>query len=104
MNQSVLLTVVVAGTTYTNFTEQALFEAGVEQSVINETKVAKQQADINETANKYIVSIYPEWKQLNILRAGTTDEKEAMSNFIDSVRDWSNSANPQLDELHEILA
>lgn len=42
-------------------------------------------------ASKEIRSKYPEWKQINIIRNG--DEKEIMNmgEFIDSVRDWSNT-------------
>lgn len=47
-------------------------------------------------ANEYIISEYPLWKQLNILRKGTQEEKELMSTFIEKVKAWSNREAPQL--------
>lgn len=98
------LTAIVGATSYVNCTEQELQAKGIEQPLIDAAKAEAKQAEINAIASDYITNQYPEWKQLNVLRSGTADEKEAMSNFIDSVRDWSNSDDPQLDELHEIQA
>lgn len=43
---------------------------------------------------KHILTHYPEWKQLNLLRAGTQAEQDQMTAFIDACRAWSNGANP----------
>jgi len=50
--------------------------------------------DINYIAGKKITAVYPEHKQLNILRNGTTEQQEEMTTYIDAVRDWANSQNP----------
>ena len=50
--------------------------------------------DIRYIAGEHIRRYYPEYKQLNILRTGTTAEQENMTTFIDAVRAWSNSENP----------
>lgn len=51
-------------------------------------------ADINYIAGEHIRKYYPEYKQLNILRSGTETEQQTMNTFIDAVRAWANSANP----------
>lgn len=61
--------------------------------------------DINYIAGKKITAVYPEHKQLNILRTGTVEQQAAMTTFIDAVRDWANSENPDpwdgtLDSIH----
>lgn len=43
---------------------------------------------------KHILVHYPEWKQLNLLRAGTPTEQDQMTVFIDACRAWSNGVNP----------
>jgi len=50
--------------------------------------------DINYIAGKKITAVYPEHKQLNILRNGTTEQQAAMTTFIDAVRNWAKSENP----------
>ena len=50
--------------------------------------------DINYIAGEKIRSCYPEHKQLNILRTGTPEQQAAMTAFIDAVRAWANSENP----------
>lgn len=51
-------------------------------------------ADINYIAGKKITAVYPEHKQLNILRNGTEAEIDAMNTFIEAVRSWANSDSP----------
>ena len=53
-----------------------------------------EHEDINYIAGKKITAVYPEYKQLNILRNGTTEQQTAMTTFIDAVRNWANSENP----------
>tara|TARA_R110000868_G_scaffold368266_1_gene631323 strand:- start:41 stop:403 length:363 start_codon:yes stop_codon:yes gene_type:complete len=53
-----------------------------------------ESADINYIAGLKIKSVYPEYKQLNILRIGSQEEINAMNAFIDAVRAWANSENP----------
>ncbi|MBM2886805.1 hypothetical protein JFK97_20670 [Chromobacterium phragmitis] len=43
---------------------------------------------------EYILQTYPLWRQLNILREGSQDEKNKMSNFINACRSWSNGPSP----------
>jgi hypothetical protein len=50
--------------------------------------------DIRYIAGEYIRKYYPEYKQLNIMRSGTTQEQDKMTTFIDAVRAWSNSESP----------
>ena len=43
--------------------------------------------ELRKNANDYILIQYPYYKQLNIIREGTEEEKNNMSSFIDGVRD-----------------
>ena len=45
---------------------------------------------------------YPTYKQLNLLRNGTNDEKDKMGAFINACRDWSNGENPDPAALEAI--
>lgn len=51
-------------------------------------------ADINYIAGEKIRAAYPDYKQLNILREGSDADKAAMNTFINAVRAWANSENP----------
>lgn len=53
-----------------------------------------EKGDINFIAGEHIRKYYPEYKQLNIMRSGTLEEQEKMTKFIDAVRNWANSENP----------
>ncbi len=53
-------------------------------------------AEIKKTTGKYIKSLYPKQKQLNILRVGTTEEIAAMSAFIDPARVASDAAEEEV--------
>tara|TARA_Y100000385_G_C12627314_1_gene439675 strand:+ start:155 stop:520 length:366 start_codon:yes stop_codon:yes gene_type:complete len=61
--------------------------------------------EINNFAQNQIYKFYPSWKQSNILREGTAEQKNKMGIFIDAVRNWSNqdpSPNP-FDESLELI-
>ena len=53
-----------------------------------------ETVDINYIAGIKIRAAYPEYKQLNILRGGNTVDINKMNTFIDAVRAWANSENP----------
>lgn len=46
--------------------------------------------ELRKKANDYILSQYSYYKQLNIIRIGTEEEKNNMSSFIDGVRNKVN--------------
>lgn len=50
--------------------------------------------DNRKLARAHIVSFYPEWDQLNILRVNDAIIIAKMGTFIDACRDWSNGADP----------
>lgn len=41
-------------------------------------------------ARAHILEYYPEWRQLNVLRAGDSEAIATMGKFIDACRNWSN--------------
>lgn len=51
---------------------------------------------------QHIAKFYPEWKQLNLLRAGTKAQKDQMTAFIDACRAWSNAEKPNPVDLAAI--
>lgn len=51
-------------------------------------------AQVRDEASRRINSLYPTWKQLNILRTGKIDEVLTMGKYIDAVRTASNRMNP----------
>lgn len=53
-------------------------------------------------AKARIEAIYPVYRQLNLLRAGTDEEKAKMSTFIDACRTWSNGESPDPAALEAI--
>jgi hypothetical protein len=61
--------------------------------------------EISEYATNHIYKYYPIWKQVNIDRSGSDEEKNKMVDFINRVKEWTNSENPQLldDSLTNIL-
>ncbi len=42
----------------------------------------------------HIERYYPIYRQFNLLRSGSEDEKRKMGAFIDACRDWSNGEKP----------
>jgi hypothetical protein len=88
-------TLIHNGKQYVNFTEAELLAvSGIGQVTIDNLKAAAALEIVNKKANKHIVAAYPEWKQLNLMRVGTVDEKNQMNVFIDAVRAWANGAEP----------
>lgn len=67
-----------------------LFE--VEKEYIKTLKELKQEKiqELRKNANDYILSQYSYYKQLNIIRIGTEEEKNNMSSFIDGIRNRIN--------------
>ena len=53
-------------------------------------------------AHRHMVSVYPEWRQLNILRSGTRKEIARMGKFLDACRAWSNDPNAPEEALAAI--
>ncbi|MEO2217422.1 hypothetical protein ABGV49_10180 [Chromobacterium vaccinii] len=51
---------------------------------------------------EYIVQAYPLWRQLNLMREGTSSERDGMSVFINACRKWSNDPNPDPFKLARI--
>jgi len=69
-----------------------------------EVYIEWEPAEINDFAQKQIYKYYPDWKQSNILRDGTAEQKNKMGLFIDAVRDWSNQSTPDpLDGSLELI-
>lgn len=78
-----------------NKTEAELLAVvGIGQVTVDGLKAAAALEIVNKKANKHIVAAYPEWKQLNLMRVGTVDEKNQMDTFIDAVRAWANGVEP----------
>ncbi len=67
-----------------------LFE--VEKKYIKSIEKLKEEKiqQLKNNANDYILNKYPYFKQLNIIRIGTEEEKNDMSSFIDGVRNKVN--------------
>jgi hypothetical protein len=87
--------IVHSGKSLVNFTEAELLAVnGVDQVIIDNLKAAAALEIVNKKANKHIVAAYPEWKQLNLMRVGTVDEKNQMDSFIGAVQVWANSIEP----------
>ncbi|MEN3809804.1 hypothetical protein ABH309_06225 [Chromobacterium piscinae] len=61
-----------------------------------------QEEYYRNLAKARIEAVYPLFRQLNILRAGSAAEKDRMSKYIDAIRSWSNSDNPAPTELEKI--
>ena len=61
---------------------------------VDDVSIEWELEDINYIAGEKIKSVYPEYKQLNILRSGTQEDINAMNAFIEAVRAWANSENP----------
>lgn len=59
-----------------------------------QTSVVWELQDINYIAGEKIRSVYPEYKQLNILRSGNQEQINKMNMFINAVRAWANSDAP----------
>lgn len=64
-------------------------EGQAPQKTLEELKQEKIQ-ELKANANDYILTQYPYYKQLNIIRIGTEEEKNNMSSFIDRIRNRVN--------------
>jgi len=60
----------------------------------DDVSIEWEPIDINYIAGEKIKAVYPEYKQLNIMRTGTDEQVAAMTAFIDAVRAWANGDNP----------
>jgi hypothetical protein len=60
----------------------------------DDCSIVWETVDINYIAGIKIRTAYPEYKQLNILRAGDPTDVNKMNTFIDAVRAWANSESP----------
>jgi hypothetical protein len=62
-------------------------------------------AEISRAATDHIYKYYPIWKQFNIGNFGNQEEKTKLENFINRVRVWCDSENPQIfdNSLDQIL-
>lgn len=75
-----------------------VFDFAQDPPVLVYTKTDEQvyiewtQEEINQFAQDHIYKYYPLWKQSNISREGTEEQKNTMSTFINAVRDWSNQS------------
>lgn len=97
--------VALGNTQHVNKTEAELLAVkGIGQVTIDEIKAKAKLEQINKQAFMYIDKRYPQWKQANIMRIGTGEQKTAMNTFIDAVRAWANSDDPQQSDLDAISA
>jgi len=53
-----------------------------------------EASEINQFAQEQIFKFYPLWKQQNISLEGNEVKLARMTTFINAVRAWSNSENP----------
>ena len=96
--------VFVDHTFFGEFASQAQAQAVLAQSEIALDRV-QFEARPNEARRlcaEHITTHYPEWKQLNLLRAGTKAQKDQMTAFIDACRAWSNAEKPNPVDLAAI--
>lgn len=96
--------VFVDQTFFGEFASQSQAQAVLAQSEIASDRV-QFEARPNEARRlcaEHITVHYPEWKQLNLLRAGTKAQKDQMTTFIDACRAWSNAEKPSLADLAAI--
>ena len=81
--------------------EEALWDPERECVIQDPRRLENNQNSI--AAGLKIKSIYPIWKQLNILRSGTQEEIDRMGSFIDACRDWSNDPEASVEDLETIV-
>ena len=98
-------TCVVSGVSHINKTEEELLAVkGIGQATVDEAKAKATLETINKQAFAHIDATYPQWKQSNITRIGTDEQKATMTTFIDAVRAWANGDDPQHADLVAINA
>ncbi|WP_435275705.1 hypothetical protein ACMAZF_01335 [Psychrobium sp. nBUS_13] len=97
--------VVIGSTRHINKTEAELLAVkGIGQATVDEAKAKAKLETINKQAFAHIDGAYPQWKQSNITRIGTSEQQATMTTFIDAVRAWANSDDPQHADLMAIKA
>lgn len=97
--------VTIGDTKHINKTEAELLAVkGIGQATVDEAKAKAKLETINKQAFAHIDAAYPQWKQSNITRIGTSEQQTAMTTFIDAVRAWANSDDPQHEDLAAIKA
>jgi hypothetical protein len=96
--------VFVDQTYYGDFATQALADGVLAHSEIALDRVYMEARpdEARRLCAGHITTHYPEWKQLNLLRAGTKAQKDQMTAFIDACRDWSNGDKPNPADLAAI--
>ena len=105
MNKQERYSVVIGSTRHINKTEEELLAVkGIGQGTVNDAKAKAKLEHINKQAFAHIDATYPQWKQSNITRIGTDEQQATMTTFIDAVRAWANSDDPQLEDLTAISA
>lgn len=73
------------------------------ENPISTSAVAIMQSEYyRNLAKARIEAVYPLFKQMNVLRAGSAAEKDKMGKYIDAIRSWSNDAQPDPAELERI--
>lgn len=70
--------------------------------VISSKKSVDAAIEKQIAARAHITRLYPEWKQLNIIRGGDEKEIARMGRYIDATRNWSNRRNSSLSQLEKI--
>ncbi|GLS26151.1 hypothetical protein [Marinibactrum halimedae] len=77
------------------------------QEVYHAPDFLPEKLELNERrrlARERIVSKYPVFKQMNIMRSGDEKEIEKMGKYIDEYRAWSNDHSRGIEELEKIEA
>jgi len=64
-----------------------------------EAEITFDSHEAAQYAGIFIERFYPMYKQINILRGDSKEERERMNRFIDACREWANQENPMLNEL-----
>lgn len=102
MQTALIPEITIAGVTYWGATVEYVKSIGATDADILTAQRAPIVAAARRAAEDKIIEAYPVYRQLNILRAGTDEEKAAMSAFIDACRAWSNGEAPDPAALEAI--
>ncbi|MBS4097818.1 MAG: hypothetical protein KGZ83_13385 [Sulfuricella sp.] len=90
------------GSNYINVTEEHAQALGIPPEAIEAAKADERKAEIRRQCADKINSAYPVWKQINVMRIGTVEERDTMNAYIDACRAWSNGPTPLVAELQAI--
>ncbi|MCD4502054.1 hypothetical protein [Chromobacterium vaccinii] len=93
------------GQPYGFIQDRQLIDMLVEQlgAAAGEFTCACSADEAKTICEEYIVQSYPLWRQLNVMREGSSSERDAMSAFINACRKWSNGSQPDPFMLARIL-